>query len=571
MKMEQASHNKNNSLQRVVLEAILFCACTILVMFIVLDGLIVIGPTLRAYKREAKHLGNFVTSLIGNEYLEQCYAVVKDVYYSTPEEIRADQFADDYVQRIIVNIDNEYKANRNIISVCRSDAELQNIYYVFYDEEYDRMVIVFDGNERTRAFLPGQWISNENGSIESLPVINKTISSEWFMPISYGEQIGFVGTDYEGIYDSEGNLIGYQAITITINTIYQRINTFLALVIPVLTIFMILIGIRINKWIKKRFLSPIERLTERAGIYNELSKAKGGKEKGGVFKDLNINTGDELEVLWRTMVDMEDDIDDAMKRIAVEAAESERMATELETARNIQCGIVPLEYELKGEGFEAFGCGHPARMVGGDFYDIFQLDSDNTCVIVGDISGKGISAALFMIMVKSTIREKLRTGASLTEALNAVNKEICKSNPENMFATVFAASLNTVTGNVKYANAGHNPPVILSDKPYFLNVDSGIVLGLFEDMQLKEAEMKFNPGEGIFIYTDGVTEAFNKDDEEYGGDRLLSSIATSYTHNTNTYNVRSLIADVVSSVETFSSGLDQFDDITCTAIIYRGT
>ncbi len=569
MKMKQASQNKNNSLQRVVLEAILFCACTILVMFIVLDGLIVIGPTLRAYKREAKHLGNFVTSLIGNEYLEQCYAAVKDVYYSTPEEIRADQFADDYVQRIIVNIDNEYKANRNMISACRSDAELQNIYYVFYDEEYDRMVIVFDGNERSRAFLPGQWISNENGSIESLPVINKTISSEWFMPVSYGEQIGFVGTDYEGIYDSEGNLIGYQAITITINTISQRINTFLALVIPVLIIFMILIGIRINKWIKKRFLSPIERLTERAGIYNELSKAKEGKEKGGVFKDLNINTGDELEVLWRTMVDMEDDIDDAMKRIAVEAAESERMATELETARNIQCGIVPLEYELKGEGFEAFGCGHPARMVGGDFYDIFQLDSDNTCVIVGDISGKGISAALFMIMVKSTIREKLRTGESLSEALNTVNKEICKSNPESMFATVFAARLDTKTGILTFANAGHNPPVVLADTPSFLDVDSGIILGLFEDMNIQESSITLKPGQGIFIYTDGVTEAFNKNDEEYGGDRLIETISTSYSHYNNSYDSKLVVSDVVDSVNLYSQGLDQSDDITCAAIIYN--
>lgn len=569
--MRQVFKDKNNSLQRVVLEAILFCACIILIMFIVLDGLIVIGPTLRAYKHEAKHLGNFVTSLIGDEYLKQCYAAVKDVYYSTPEEIRADQFGEEYIQRIIVNIDDEYRADRNMMSACRSDAELQNIYYVFYDEEYDRMVIVFDGNDRSKAFLPGQWISNENGSIESLSVIEKTMSSDWYMPVSYGDEVGFVGTYYEGIYDSAGEIIGYQAVTIYINTISQRINTFLVLVIPVLIIFMTFIGIRINKWIKKRFLNPIERLTDRAGIYNELSKIGDGKEKGAVFKDLNINTGDELEVLWRTMVDMEDDIDAAMKRIAMEAAESERNAIELETARNIQCGIVPPEFALEGENYEAFGIGQPARMVGGDFYDIFKLDSDNVCVIVGDISGKGISAALFMIMVKSTIREKLRTGASLTEALNAVNKEICKSNPENMFATVFAVSLNTMTGNVKYANAGHNPPVILSDKPYFLNVDSGIVLGLFEDMQLKEAEMKFNPGEGIFIYTDGVTEAFNKDDEEYGGDRLLSSIATSYTHNTNTYNVRSLIADVVSSVETFSSGLDQFDDITCTAIIYRGT
>lgn len=248
-------------------------------------------------------------------------------------------------------------------------------------------------------------------------------------------------------------------------------------------------------------------------------------------------------------------------------AEKVQLGTQLEIARKIQCGIVPFEHGLSGNGYEAFGYGHPAREVGGDFYDIFNLNNDNVCVVVGDSSGKGISAALFMVMVRTAIRDNLRRGSSLSETLNFVNGEICMSNPENMFATVLVAKLNTKTGILTIANAGHIPPVLISSNPSFINVDTGMALGLFDDAVMTEEEIALKDGEGILIYTDGVTETLNSEKAQYGEKRLIELVNDNYQEGCTDAHV--FIHSIVDSVRHFSQGLEQFDDITCTATIFK--
>lgn len=271
------------------------------------------------------------------------------------------------------------------------------------------------------------------------------------------------------------------------------------------------------------------------------------------------------------MTDIEESFEEMTKDINryvgdIETLTSEKVQTrtELDVARKIQCGIVPLEHSVSGNGYEGYGIENPTREVGGDFYDIFNLDDERVCAIVGDTSGKGISAAMFMVMVETALRENLKAGRSLADAFDLVNKEICLTNPENMFVTVFATVLHTGTGVLKYVSAGHEAPLVLKESPSFLAMKSGMALGLFEDSKVLEEEILLHDGEGILIYTDGIPEAINRNREQYGKEHLKETVSGRYP-----CDACAMVSGIIDSVNAFAEGTEQFDDITCAALIFR--
>ena len=263
------------------------------------------------------------------------------------------------------------------------------------------------------------------------------------------------------------------------------------------------------------------------------------------------------------------DIDHYVNDIEKLTRERVYTQTQLDVARKIQSGIVPREYAMSGDRFDIYGCMIAARTVGGDFYDVFRLDNGHIGVVVGDISDKGISAALFMAMVKTSISEKIKAGRTPADTLNLVNRELCVSNPGNMFATVFALTVDPETCIVTFANAGHEAPLMLGKSPSYLKVMKGIAIGLFEDSDITDEKLVLSDGEGILLYTDGITEAINADKQQYGKNRLGETVLGKYRDNAGHYDARELVCDTVRSVLAYTNGMDQFDDITCLAVICK--
>lgn len=278
---------------------------------------------------------------------------------------------------------------------------------------------------------------------------------------------------------------------------------------------------------------------------------------------------DEMTDIENAFEKMTEDINQYVSDISTLTRVQVHTQTELEVASKIQSGIVPGEYFLPGEQFEVYGSLKTAREVGGDFYDVFRLDNGQTCVMIGDVSGKGISAAMFMSMVKTTIREKLKAGRGLADTLNMVNEELCASNPEGMFATVFAMMIHPETGIVTYANAGHEPPLMLGEEPSYLDVMSGIVLGLFENSDISEEKLVLRAGEGIYIYTDGIVEAINTEKQQYGENRLRETASDEYRRGIDTFDIRAMVEGITASVRSYASGMEQFDDMTCLGVLYK--
>ena len=333
----------------------------------------------------------------------------------------------------------------------------------------------------------------------------------------------------------------------------RRVQLILGMIVVLLASAMALILIR------TLVVRPIKKLSKEMEDFAENKSVDYDRGIRKTFFD------DEVTDIERSFDIMTADISKYINDIETLTGEKVQTETELEVAKNIQYGIVPKEHSFFGNGYDIFGCEHSAKDVGGDFYDIFELDESRICFLIGDVSGKGVSAALFMVMVKTSLREKLKAGRSLKATLMSLNRDMCLSNPENMFATIFAAVLDKNTGSVRYANAGHNPPVLIGKNPSLVSVKSGVALGLFDDIMIEEEELKLEEGEGILLYTDGITEAVNTVKDQYGEDRLLEKIRNEY----DSTNARDLVTGIVDSVNEFAGDAGQFDDITCVAVFYQ--
>ncbi len=358
----------------------------------------------------------------------------------------------------------------------------------------------------------------------------------WVYPlVEDGEIKALVGSDYR-VNDLEGETIRAELITIIP-----------MIVILILAFFFALLSMR------KKIFIPIKRLSVCMNSFMT--------DGGADLKSLNIDSDNEIGEMASSFIQMSDEIKNYLSNIESLTAERERAKVELDVARRIQSGIVPVESAISDDGYDVFACARPAREVGGDFYDCFKTSSGKICTVMGDVSGKGIAAAMFMAMTKTMLHDRLNSDCDPAEVLNYVNESLCASNPEGMFVTVFAAVLDPKTGEVCYANAGHTPPVIIGENASFLEVDSGIAIGLFEDACIEDNYMTLKDGEGILLYTDGVTDAINHEKSFFGDKRIIEAVK-------NADGAESAIKLLGRAVSDFVSGAEQFDDYTTLAVFY---
>ncbi|MCR4688387.1 MAG: SpoIIE family protein phosphatase [Saccharofermentans sp.] len=242
------------------------------------------------------------------------------------------------------------------------------------------------------------------------------------------------------------------------------------------------------------------------------------------------------------------------------ALEKNRMQSELDVANVIQHSLLPLiSEEYPGcKNVDISASMEAAKEVGGDFYDVFYVDPTHLAFVIGDVSGKGVPAALFMASSKITLQNCIRDLPTLSEALDAANYALCSRNEAKMFVTVWVGVLDLTTGEITFSSAGHNPPVLIRDnKAEFLKVKNGFVLAGMEGIRYKEHKYQLEDGDIVLLYTDGVTEAEDKSHNLYGDDRLIRCLDGKSNNNAGEITTK-----VKASVDTFVNGNAQFDDLT---------
>jgi serine phosphatase RsbU (regulator of sigma subunit) len=249
--------------------------------------------------------------------------------------------------------------------------------------------------------------------------------------------------------------------------------------------------------------------------------------------------------------------------------EKERMEEALKLAHDIQMSMLPKIFPPFPERheFDIFAAIAPAKEVGGDLYDFFFLDDDHLCFAIGDVSGKGVPASLFMAVTKTLFKATAGNGGTPGEILARLNAKICRDNESCMFVTLFCAILNIRTGQVDYSNGGHNPPYYLHHGGVSpLENAGGRALGVVEQSPYLSGRVVLGPGEALLLYTDGITEAMDSSETLYSDRRLEWFLATNRSSSP-----RQIIGDLVSDVKHFASGAPQSDDITVLALLYFGT
>lgn len=248
-----------------------------------------------------------------------------------------------------------------------------------------------------------------------------------------------------------------------------------------------------------------------------------------------------------------------------------RIERELDLARNIQLSMLPGEERDENSDDDRHELAPfllPAKEVGGDFYDFFKIDNDHLCVVIGDVSGKGVAAALFMMVARIILRTMTKNLKSVVDAFNKTNYALAKRNRLNMFVTVWAGIIDLRTGHIEFASAGHNPPVVRHNdgSVEFIPSKAGLVMAAMEDTVYKQQSYEMKKGDTLFLYTDGVTEATNSENKLFGDDRLLETIKKSGdldTANTCTF--------VKKEIDKFVQDVPQFDDITMLAVKFNGS
>lgn len=261
---------------------------------------------------------------------------------------------------------------------------------------------------------------------------------------------------------------------------------------------------------------------------------------------------------------MRQDLKEHIRQLTETTAIKERMAGELSVAHDLQLSILPrLLPDLPG--LEIAGCCTPAREVGGDFYDARPLADGTLFFVIGDVSGKGVPAALYMAMAVTLARAGAADGCGPAELLTRINRELCQGNDACMFATILCGTIDPLTGLLRLANAGHTPPVIrrADGSVQFRRLLPGLVAGYLEEFAYGEEQVTLAPGETLLLYTDGITEAMDGEEELFGEERLLQALAG------GAGSTEELIVRVGEAVAAFAGDARQADDLTMLALTRR--
>ncbi len=351
-------------------------------------------------------------------------------------------------------------------------------------------------------------------------------------------------------YDLSGLMANIHAQTISRTSYAVAHQVFLSLICLVLTSVFV--------------LHPLKKVQNSIRLYKET------KNSETVIENLaKIRPHNEIGQLSEDVMSLTKEIDDYLNRIQTITAEEERISTELSLATRIQAAMLPHIFPpFPGRPeFDIYATMEPARKVGGDFYDFFLVDDDHLCMVMADVSGKGVPAALFMMVSKIILQSCAMLGKSAAEILTKTNEAICSNNQEEMFVTVWVGILEISTGTLTAANAGHEYPVLKKpDGTFELIKDRhGLVIGGMEGTRYREYQLQMEPGAKLFLYTDGVAEATDAQNQLFGTDRMIEAL-----RRAEDGTPEEILQSVDHAVKEFVGDAPQFDDLTMLCIHYIG-
>ncbi len=490
---------------------------------------------------------------------------IMDIYHSlSPEErdgVRTEEYYENYAG---ITEREDYQSLHTLLREFLRSGDVSDIYFAMYDRETSALVYLMDPDEREdQIYMPGDW---EPVSEEELNRFLNWDGTGKLYYISYEGSFFWLCTAGVPLMSDTGELLGFILADVSLTDVIGKMGEFVLQYVIALSVATVLVGYFLTRRMNKTLVKPINAIAEAAQNY--VKDKRMGVQDTDHFAALNIRTGDEVENLSLVMADMEQDLSEYVENLTKVTAEKERVSTELSMATQIQESMLPNIYPAFPERpeFDIYATMDPAREVGGDFYDFFLIDKDHLCMVMADVSGKGIPAALFMMASKIILANNAKMGKSPAVILSDTNTSICSNNRMEMFVTVWLGILEISTGKLTAANAGHEYPVLkTADGGFELLKDKhGFVIGGMDGIRYKEYEVQLKAGAKLFLYTDGVPEATNAEGVMFGTERMLAAL-----NEDPEAAPEQILKNVRRAVDGFVKDAEQFDDLTMLCLEYK--
>ncbi|MCR5774348.1 MAG: PP2C family protein-serine/threonine phosphatase [Lachnospiraceae bacterium] len=477
----------------------------------------------------------------------------------------------------------KYEEARLELNKIKNNADIMYLYSVYFEDINDPNSICYAINakndEELNVGLPVEEIYSymaepceEDAFADSTLELFRKCLLSGDTDIKYEEsetsEYGRLITCYRAVFDSDGNPVGIIGADIDINQINTDLNEYLRIVmitalfftLVIIGFFIFLVGMLITR--------PVESMAHSTDLFLKMMDASTPPEDLA-YKKVIVKGHDEIHMLAKNIESLVEGVVNYMLNLKNVTAEKERIGAELNVATQIQADMLPRIFPAfpGREEFDIYASMTPAKEVGGDFYDLFLIDEDHIGLVMADVSGKGVPAALFMVIAKTLIKNRAMLGGSPSEVLADANEQLCEGNEAELFVTVWIAIIEISTGKGVAANAGHENPILRrKDGKYeMVTYRHSPAVATIEGLNFKQHEFEIFPGDTLFVYTDGVPEATNAHDELYGTDRLLDVLNSDPDADT-----KQLLINVKDSVDGFVGLAPQFDDITMLAFRYFG-
>ena len=460
--------------------------------------------------------------------------------------------------------DGDYEKVADFLRTLRYGNRLTTSAIGVPDASGEHFVFVVNANPVEKTLEPGQSVPMDRARLSALQPVNGRPAA-MFLRQANGEWACIAAAP---VTDEGGAAVGYVICGVLLTEVMKGSAGALWQYVLLLAALAALFAFFALRHMKKTVVEPVNRIASAAEAC--IADRQAGKRDQEHFHDLGIQTGDEVENLSLLLADMEDELDRYEEDLTRITSEKERIGAELDMAGQIQEGMLPSIFPpFPGRTeFDIYASMHPAKELGGDFYDFFLLDDDHLAIVMSDASGKGVPAALFMMASKILLNNyALLNVESPAKVLERVNHQICLNNKAEMFVTTWFGILEISTGRLRAANAGHEYPAFQKAGGGFelFRDKHSFVLGGMDGVRYKEYDFQMKPGDKLFVYTDGVPEATNGKLEMFGTERMIRVL-----NELPDATPRDVLTTVKTAVDEFVGEAEQFDDMTMLCLQYKG-
>lgn len=448
--------------------------------------------------------------------------------------------------------DDYYRQVQRFLAISQAQTDLK--YYSVFIPYEEEIVYIWDVGSGEGVRPLGYREAYMEGGREVIEQVCANTYNERIV-LTHDSEYGYIASAYAPILDSAGETVAIVGVDLSMPGIRKALFHFLiTVIVSVTAVIAVLMGL-FYVFIRKNIITPIDRL-------NSATKEMVGSLESEETFHVEIRTGDEIEELSESFAQMYLELREYLRELSAVTAEKERIGAELDIATQIQADMLPSIFPAfpEREEFDIFASMDPAKEVGGDFYDFFLIDEDHLALVIADVSGKGVPAALFMVITKTLIKNQMMMGGASPKAvLEAVNNQLCENNKAEMFVTVWLAVYEISTGKVNAANAGHEYPAIRRKGGSFelFKDPHGFVVAGMENTRYKEYEFELHAGDMLFVYTDGVPEATDAGQTLFGTERMLEAL-----NKKKDTEPKKLVEGLKNEIDRFVGDAMQFDDIT---------